>query len=204
MSGESSHTLMPGVPELPPIQMSPMGELQLGQPQLNTLPPWETWCPPLPGIIATGWSIEVMTWVVYVIMTLQGSEKCVLGFESCFEPWVTQQEFAWSKAAAVPRWMSSIGLASPEMGAVTPKRSWDFDSPPTPSKQLPPSKRMIIPSPGFPVPLNEVTQVSYAEMVQENQCPMDALMWGQEQHWVVESALKPTLPPQLAPKEPEP
>ena len=104
----------------------------------------------------------------------------------------------------MPRWMSSIRPAGPETGAVALKRSRDPNSPPTPSKQLPPSKRMIIPSPGFPVPLNEVTQVSYAEMVQENQCPMDALMWGQEQHWVVESALKPTLPPQLAPKEPEP
>ena len=32
MSGESSHALMPGVPESPPTQMSPMGELQLGKP----------------------------------------------------------------------------------------------------------------------------------------------------------------------------
>ncbi len=66
--------------------MSLMGELQLGQPQPNTLPPWETWCPPLPGIIAMGWLVKVMTQVEYVIRTLQGSEKHMLRFESCSEP----------------------------------------------------------------------------------------------------------------------
>ena len=104
-----------------------------------------------------GWSVEVVTQVEYVIRTPQGSEKCVLRFESHSEPWVTQQEFAWSEAAAMPGWTSSIGLAGPEMGAIAPKRSRDPDSPPTPSKQLPPSKRMIIPPPGFPVLQSKVT-----------------------------------------------
>ncbi len=39
MSGEFSRALTPGVLESPPPQTSPMGELQLGQPQPNTLPP---------------------------------------------------------------------------------------------------------------------------------------------------------------------
>ena len=93
----------------------------------------------------------------YVIRTPQGSEKHVLGFESCSEPQVTQQEFAWSEAGGMPGWTSSIGPAGPKAGAVALKRSRDPDSPLTPSKQLPPSKRMIVPPPGFPAPLNEVT-----------------------------------------------
>ncbi len=193
MSGESSHTLMPGVPESPPQHMSLIGGLQLGQPQPNTLPPWETWCPPLPGIIVVGWSVEVVTWVEYIIRTLQGSKKQVLGFESCSEPRVAQQEFTWSEAAAMPRWTSSVRPAGPEMGAIALKRSRDPDSPPTPSKQLPPSKRMIIPPPGFPALQSEATQVSYAETVWENQCLIDALTRGQEWCQVVESTLKPTL-----------
>ncbi len=138
-SRQSSHALMPGVPELPLMQTGLVGELQLGQPQLNTLPLWETWCLPLPGIITTGWSVEVnyITWVDYIIWTLQGSENHVLRFKSCSEPWVAQQEFAWNEAAAVPGWVSSVGLTAPEMGTVALKRSRDPDSPPTPSKQPP-------------------------------------------------------------------
>ncbi len=75
----------------------------------------------------------------YVIRTPQGSEKCMLGFKSCSKPWVAQQEFAWSEAAAVPKWTSSIRPVGPETGAIAPKRSRDPDSPPTPSKQPPPS-----------------------------------------------------------------
>ena len=142
-----------------------------------------------------GWLVEVITQVNYVIQTPQGSEKCVLRFESCSKPQVAQQEFTWNEAAAMLGWVSSVRPTAPEMGTVAPKRSRDPNSPPTPSKQLPPSKKMIMPSPGFPVPLSEVTQVSYAEMVQENQCLMDALSQGQDQHWVVESTLKPTLLP---------
>ncbi len=90
MSGESSHALTPGVLDLPPMQTGLVGELQLGQPQPNTLPPWETWCPPLPGIIAAGWSVEVITQVKYIIQTPQGSKKWVLRFESHSEPRVAQ------------------------------------------------------------------------------------------------------------------
>ena len=157
MSGESSHAPMPGVPKSPLTQTGQMGKLQLGQPWPNTLPLWETWCLPPPGIIAVGWLVKVMTQVDYIIQTPQGSKKCVLRFESCSKPWVTQQEFAWSEAAAMLGWVSSVGLMAPEMGAVAPKRSQDPNSPPTPSKQLPQSKRMIMLPPGFPAPLSEVT-----------------------------------------------
>ncbi len=92
------------------------------------------------GIIAMGWSIEVVTWVEYVIRTPQGSEKHILGFKSCSKPQVTQQEFAWSETAAMPRWTSSIRPAGPKMGAVALKRSRDPNSLPTPSKQLPPQQ----------------------------------------------------------------
>ena len=68
----------------------------------------------------------------YVIRTPQGSEKHMLGFESHSKPWVIQQEFAWSEAAAVPGWTSSIRPAGPEMGAIAPKRSRDPNSPPHP------------------------------------------------------------------------
>ncbi len=136
MSWESSRTPMLGVLESPLLQMSPMGELQLGQPRLNTLPPWETWCPPLPSIIAMGWSVKVD----YVIRTLQGSKKHVLGFESCSKPRVAQQEFAWSEAAAVPGWTSSVRPAVPETGAVALKRSRDPNSPPPPASNCPPAK----------------------------------------------------------------
>ncbi len=115
------------------MQMGLIGELQLGQPRPNTLPLWETWCPPLPSIIAVGWSVKVITRVEYVIWTPQGSEKQILRFESCSEPWVAQQEFSWSEAAAMLGWVSSIGPTAPEL-----KRSQDPDSLPTPSKQLPP------------------------------------------------------------------
>ncbi len=116
------------------------------------------------------------------MQTPQGSEKHVLRFESCSEPQVAQQEFTWNKAAAMPGWVSSVGLTAPKMGAVALKRSRDPDSLPTPSKQPPPSKRMIMPPPGFPVQLSEATRVSYAETVWENQCLMDALLQGQDWH----------------------
>ena len=202
-SRESSHAPSPGVPKLPLLQTGPMGKLQLGQPWPNTLPLWETWCLPPPSIITVGWSVEVVTWVDYIIRTLQGSEKWVLRFESCSEPRVTQQEFAWTETATVLGWVSSVRLTAIS-GAVAPKRSRDPDSPPTPSKQPPLSKRMIMPPLGFPAPLSEATQVSYAEMVQENQHLMDTHSWGQEWCRIMESALKPTLLPQLAPREPKP
>ncbi len=85
-----------------------------------------------------------MTRVDYIIQTPQGSEKHVLRFESCSEPWVAQQEFTWNEAAAVLGWVSSVGLTAPEMGAVALKRSRDPNRPTPPQKPTPQSKRYII------------------------------------------------------------
>ena len=52
-----------------------------------------------------------------------------------------------------------------------------------------------MPLSGFPAQASEVTRVSYVEAVWENWHLMDALTWGQEQHWVMESAPTPTPQP---------
>ncbi len=88
----------------------------------------------------------------------QKNEKHELGFESHSKIHVAQQEYVWEEAAA---------------GATALKRSWDPDSPSTPSKQLPPSKRMIIPPLDLPQTAPEAVKVSYAETVQENRHLME-------------------------------